>query len=140
PRSWIWLQAHFTDHPQSSIFLSLAEVPVLGITIKGFIACLLLEGRTHVFATYTGASCRASQDGTVVRLTLRQGGRRLDVAVDRGNARFIRCLAPTAGQMQPRDDESLDARVTATLKERGVTVAALRSERCALEVSNYFKE
>ena len=140
PRSWIWLQSHFTVVPQSSVFLSLADVPALGVTFKGFIACLLLVGRPYVFATYNGASCRAEQHGRMVEITLRKGKHRLVLAVDRANASYIRCLAPTGGQLQPRDDESLDAVITAELYERGSLVAKLRSARGALEVANYFKE
>jgi tocopherol cyclase len=140
PRAWIWLQSVFTDAPHSSVFLSLAEVPLGKLVFKGFLACVLFQGTPYVFATYTGATCRAAQDGGLVRIVLKSIRHRAVLTIDRSTAGSIRCLAPTGGQMQPRDDESLDASVTVELNQGKKLVARLASGRCALEVVNYFHE
>jgi hypothetical protein len=140
PRSWIWLQSVFTDAPQSSVFLSLAEVPLGKLVFKGFLACILFQGTPRVFATYTGASCSASRDGGLVRIELASLRHRVVLTIDRSRASYIKCLAPTSGQMQPRDDESLDASISVELYRGKDLVTRLSSDRCALEVVNYFRE
>jgi tocopherol cyclase len=140
PRAWIWLQSVFTDAPQSSVFLSLAEVPLGKLVFKGFLACVLFQGRPYVFATYTGATCHAAQDGGLVRIVLKSIRHRAVLTIDRSQASYIKCLAPTSGQMQPRDDESLDASISVELYRGKDLVTRLSSDRCALEVVNYFRE
>jgi len=140
PRSWIWLQSVFPDAPQSSVFLSLAEVPLGKLVFKGFLACVLFQGTPRVFATYTGASCRASRDGGLVRIELAGFRSRAVLTIDRSQASYIKCLAPTSGQMQPRDDESLDASISVELYRGENLIARLFSDRCALEVVNFFRE
>eukprot|EP01105_Mastigella_eilhardi_P014641 TRINITY_DN332_c3_g1_i1.p1 TRINITY_DN332_c3_g1~~TRINITY_DN332_c3_g1_i1.p1 ORF type:complete len:258 (-),score=60.11 TRINITY_DN332_c3_g1_i1:49-822(-) len=53
PQNWIWTQSHFTStQPTSSLFLSVAGVPLMGLTMPGFICGFLHEGTLHTFATY----------------------------------------------------------------------------------------
>lgn len=56
PRAWIWTQTNLFGHRRASFMLSVATVPWLGFSFRGFLGFLLVEREFTAFATWTGAS------------------------------------------------------------------------------------
>ena len=55
PSAWIWMQTNHFEQDGVSLMLSVAKIPWLGNSFTGFLCVLLLDGKIHRFATYTGA-------------------------------------------------------------------------------------
>jgi hypothetical protein len=53
PSQYVWLQSnHFVNNPKTSFMFSYATIPFMGLSFKGLIANLLLNGKEYRFATY----------------------------------------------------------------------------------------
>ncbi len=56
PRAWVWGQSNHFDHPGTSITISVATIPWLRTSFRGFIIGLWHDRKLYRFATYTGAT------------------------------------------------------------------------------------
>lgn len=142
PSSWIWTQCnHFADtdgHERQGVSLSLsvARIPWLGSSFTGHIAGLLIDGRLHRFATYTGSRLTRIETGDgSAQVTLEDRHLRLHVEVDGAGTGSLK--APAQGAMTARADEALDARVQMTLSTRdGETLFSGTGEQAGVEIMN----
>ena len=55
PKEYIWTQCHFNN---SSLMLSVADIPFFGFHFIGIIGVILLNGKEHRIATYLGAKVK----------------------------------------------------------------------------------
>jgi hypothetical protein len=115
PSSWIWAQSNHFDRPGTSLTLSVAKIPWMTGAFVGSIAGLLIDGRLHRFATYTGARLTCIETGTnEARLALTDRREALDIHARGCSALILK--APVLGAMEGRDAESLGGTVEVTLR------------------------
>jgi hypothetical protein len=120
PAAWIWGQTNHFDRPQTSLTVSIARIPWVGVDFNGFIVGFLLEGKLYRFATYTGARIRqVHADDQTVTVVLTRGALRLELHARRASGGYL--AAPVLGVMEGRVNESMSSEVTVTLR-RGKTL------------------
>ncbi|KAL9185745.1 hypothetical protein ACHAXT_003522 [Thalassiosira profunda] len=120
PSLWIWLQTNsFRSTPGTSLFVSVARIPLFGMEFPGFTAAVWHDGTLIPFATWSGArfeELRVSDEE--LYLSLRSGRRkgkltyRMEIAVDRRNVPEALLYAPVNfTRMAPFVKEALQAKV-----------------------------
>ena len=103
PRRYLWTQCSWE---RDGVMLSVAEVPLWGLTITGCIGLVWLEGQLYRLATYRGARVVQVEEHCA---EVRQGRLRLKVtALDRQSQPL---LAPHQGGMARTIHESLTSTV-----------------------------
>lgn len=55
PKNYSWVQCNHFIHADTSLFFSVAHIPFLGTSFKGFICNVRIQGKEYRFATYNGA-------------------------------------------------------------------------------------
>jgi tocopherol cyclase len=119
PSAWVWMQTNHFCRLGTSLTASVAVIPWLGTSFRGFIAGLWHEGRLYRFATYSGARLeRLAIAGETVELALRgrqRGGQicRLEIHAHRAHAGVLQ--GPSRADMGVRVPESLQSMVAARL-------------------------
>jgi tocopherol cyclase len=116
PSSWVWAQSNHFDRLGVSVTVSVAKVPWMTGAFVGNIAGLLLDGKLHRFATYTGAKlvCIETAANTA-HLILRDRREELEVVIRGCEALILK--SPVLGAMEGRDAESLGGTIEVTLRE-----------------------
>jgi hypothetical protein len=118
PDAWIWMQTNHFDQPGTSLTASVATIPWLGISFRGFIIGLWHEGALHRFATYTGAQIeRLTIEEDEVDAAIVDRYHRLEITA-RGAAGGV-LRGPTGADMAGRVPESLRATVMVRLSALG---------------------
>jgi hypothetical protein len=139
PSSWVWLQSNHFGRPGVSVTCSVAKIPWFRGSFVGHIAGLLLDGRLHRFATYTGAVLAAVETSPGgAHIVLRDA--REELTVEAEGAAIGALKAPVLGAMEGRADEALGATVHVRLRElrggRPVVVFEGSGAHAGLEVMN----
>ena len=118
PAAWVWLQTNrFEGAEGVSLTASIARIPWLGASFPGFIVGLLVDGRLHRFATYTGARTEVLEVGGTdrVRWVMRGDGLRLTLEAEQGPPLTI--VGPSPTGMVRQVGESLSGTVRVTLAD-----------------------
>ena len=108
PSGYIWFQSNHFETPGVCLTASIAMIPWLGRSFRGFIIGLWLDGKLYRFATYTGARTEhlALQDNRV-EWVISDRRYRLELQVLQAEGGLI--YGPTHHDMGKRVDETLDA-------------------------------
>lgn len=115
PSSWVWAQSNHFDRTGVSVTVSVARVPWMSSAFVGNIAGLLLDGRLHRFATYTGAKLTCIETGgNEAHITLADRHEELEMHVRGDDALVLK--APVLGEMEGRAAESLGGTVDVALR------------------------
>lgn len=120
PSSWIWSQsAHFTD-PRASAMVSVATVPLLGSSFRGFIFALDCSAGFFRLATWSGARIASlSLSGDGAEILIRQGSLEAAIGLGAGKGRIEPLIFPAdKGLMSGQIKESLDAELSISLRRR----------------------
>lgn len=135
PSAYIWMQSNHFAEPDVSLMASVARVPLLGMTLRGFIIALSRNGRLTVFSTYNGAQIdHLSFDEKTVKLVACKGNQRLEIEAQRAEGGII--LGPTTEDgMAKRVDETLDARLHIRLTRGSDLLYAGTGRHAGLEVN-----
>ncbi len=138
PSAWIWMQTNHFARPHTSLTASIATIPWLRSSFRGFIVGLWADGLLYRFATYTGAEVESLEvDDDTVRWYIRDRTYRLEIAASRASAGLLR--GPNVSAMGMRVPETLSAAVEVRLSrgDPGREVVILHDVgRCAgLEVA-----
>ena len=143
PSAWVWMQTNNFVQPNTSLTASIATIPWLGSSFRGFIVGLWADGLLYRFATYTGAEVESLEinDARVI-WRIRDRSYHLELVASRASAGFLR--GPTVSDMGVRVPETLSATVEIRLSRRrpGQEVVILHDVgRCAgLEVAGNLEE
>lgn len=121
PSSWVWMQSnHFAD-ADVSFMCSIAKVPWIGYSFRGFLGFLMIGEKVYRFATYTGARLEDLRlEGERVTFRIRDRHWTLEVTAKRSRTGLLQ--APVAGAMDRRIAESVDAEIAIRLLDRKGTV------------------
>lgn len=115
PAAWIWLQSNHFAGIDACITASVAIIPWLGHTFRGFIVGLWLDGKLHRFATYSGSRIESLEiHDDHVNWVLRNRQSRLFIKAYRVEGGFLR--GPTRQDMGQRVLETLNAKVQLRLE------------------------
>jgi tocopherol cyclase len=117
PAGYIWFQSNHFDTRGTCLTASIAMIPWLGRSFRGFIAGLWLDGKLYRFATYTGARTeRLALQDNKVDWVISDRRCRLEVQVLQAEGGLI--YGPTRHDMGKRVDETLDASLHVRLCNR----------------------
>lgn len=134
PKSYTWIQSNHFSNPTLSLFLSVAHIPFMFWSFKGFICNLIIDDKEYRFATYNGAKIvHELIENHKVTYTLKHKGLLLDITaqiVDQGAL-----IAPKNGLMKNTIKEGLMGTVTIKLyNQNGKTVAIDKGTSAGVEI------
>lgn len=114
PKAWIWLQSNTFTNINSSLMLSVADIPWLGKSFTGFLGFFYTNNRVYRFATYANSELNIlpSTDNTLT-IEIQNTKERFVLEIKNGNAGILK--APVAGSMDRRIAESVDAKLKITM-------------------------
>ncbi len=117
PSAWIWLQTNHFDEGTVSLTASIAMIPWLRQSFRGFIVGLWWAGTLYRFATYTGAVTEhLAVTSDHVHWVLGDRLYRLELQAQRSQATDLR--GPTIEAMDRRVPETLTGTVAVQLTAR----------------------
>lgn len=117
PDAWVWTQTNHFGQGSTSLTASIATIPWLWTSFRGFLIGLWHRGRLYRFATYTGARIeKLTVDQGAATVVVADGEHRLSVSAEGGSGGVLR--GPTGRDMLGRVPETLDARVFVRLAAR----------------------
>ena len=118
PAGYAWMHSnHFEGCPTASLVASVAIIPWLRASFRGFIVGLHLDGRLHAWATYNGSRERLLDiDEQHVRWELIGPSGRLRLVAERVRGGLLH--APVRTRMHERVEETLDARILVEFADR----------------------
>ena len=125
PQAWIWGQSNHFEQPGTSVTISVATIPWLGKSFRGFIIGLWHERQLYRFTKYNGAkitSLRLTDEHVILHTVNRT--HRLELEAARSEGGLLH--APYRSEMLQRVTESLTATIAVKLIE-------LKSERVIFE-------
>ncbi len=105
PKKYVWIQCGNFTKESTSLFFSVATVPVLSINLEGFICNLLLNGRQYRFAKYTGAKLNMVVRDDSVKILLQDRKYILKIEAYPKDSKEL--FAPVNGEMTHKIKESL---------------------------------
>lgn len=114
PQAWVWGQSNHFERVGTSITVSVATIPWLRTSFRGFIIGLWHDRKLYRFATYTGAkitSLRLTDTHVVLRVEDKR--HRLEVDAARSEGGLLH--APYRTDMLQRVTESLTANIAVKL-------------------------
>ena len=110
PEAYIWMQSNHFAKDGISLTASIAKIPWLRRSFRGFIIGLLWEGRLYRFTTYTGASLKpVSIRENVILFTVKDKKYELRVKAKTGSQGQLH--APYDDRMIQRVSESLNSEI-----------------------------
>ena len=141
PAAWIWFQSnHFESSavrtPEAAcLTASVAIIPWLGNSFRGFIIGLWEEGMLYRFASYTGARIESLElTDERIHWVVRDDRYRLEMEALQAHGGLI--YGPSRHDMGKRVDETLDATVEVRLTRRsGEIIFAGKGRHAGLEVN-----
>ncbi len=117
PAGYVWMHSnHLADAPEASLVASVAIIPWLRSSFRGFIVGLRLGRRLHSWATYNGAKERALEiDDSHVCWSLEGPSGLLELSAERIRGGLLH--APVRTRMHERVEETLDATLRVKLTD-----------------------
>jgi len=111
PAGYVWLHSnHLDGEPDASLIASVAIIPWLRSSFRGFIVGLRIRGRLHTWSTYNGSrEHRLDIDESHVRWSLSGPSGLLELSAERVRGGLLH--APIRTRMHERVEETLDATV-----------------------------
>lgn len=116
PQAWIWGQSNHFEQPGTSITISVATIPWLSNSFRGFIIGLWHNQQLYRFTKYNGAritGLRLTDSHVLLRVENKQHGLEIEAARSEGGLLH----APYRSEMLQRVTESLTATITVKLIE-----------------------
>lgn len=110
PGAYIWLQSNHFEKSGISVMVSVAKIPWLSGSFRGFLAGFLVDGKLYRFTTYSGARLDELEiTESQVRLAFSDKTHLLKIQATRPEGAVLH--APYANQMLRRVSETLAATV-----------------------------
>jgi tocopherol cyclase len=134
PSGYVWTQSNHFERPGICVTASVARIPWLTGSFRGFLVGFLLDGELHRFTTYTGAEIeRLVIDDTHLRLCIRNRTHRLEVEARKADGAVLH--APYERKMIERVAETMTSEVDVRFSEvdGGAEVFAGRGGHACLE-------
>lgn len=111
PSAYIWMQCNHFDHPGICITASIANIPWLRGSFRGFIIGFLYQGKLYRFATYTKADIKNLQvNDSKVNFIAFDKNYFLKITAERSGGGMLH--APYEMEMQNRVSQSLTGKIS----------------------------
>lgn len=119
PAGYVWMHSnHFVQDPGASLIASVAIIPWIRTSFRGFIIGLKHSGRLHQWATYNRSRERTlTIDDSHVHWVIDGPDGRLELSAERVRGGLLH--APLRTAMHQRVEETLDARITTVHRAPG---------------------
>jgi tocopherol cyclase len=115
PAAWVWFQSNHFKNKLACITASVAIIPWIGSSFKGFIVGFWQDGKLHRFTTYLNSKIESLEiSDTQVTWVLRNRTHRLQVNAFRAEGGLLR--GPTHLDMGKRVIETLNASIQVKLE------------------------
>ena len=139
PNSWIWMQTNHFEQENVCLMASVARIPWLGSSFIGFLGGILVDGKVHRFATYTGAKqIKSTVTDDEVELILGNKKKKLHIKAQKGKVGEL--IFPISGKMTGKLNESIDATVEVELIEKDKVLYSGKGRNMGLEIGGEYKE
>jgi hypothetical protein len=133
PYAWVWMQTNNFDQPHTSLTVSVAMIPFMGLRFKGVIIGLLHQEHLHTFTTYNFSRIRSFQTSeNSVSLEVTRGAWRLRLDGERVGGAILQ--APVSTGMNRRIMESLNAWVRVRLWKKDTLILDDIGQRAGMEI------
>lgn len=117
PSSWIWMQSNHFSNPNSSIMLSIADIPWMGKSFTGFLGFFYHDHKIHHFATYRRTKLHLEiADSNTVNIKIENRKNTFLLTARSNNAGMLK--APAEGSMDRRIAESIDGVLKVIMLDR----------------------
>lgn len=118
PISYVWLQSnHFNSEETICVTGSVARIPWLGTSFKGFIFGLYYKNQLHRFTTYNSTKLDLLNiSDSIIEIKLRSKTHTLEISAERRNP-GKKLFAPFEGDMVERVVENLDGIIHLTFAD-----------------------
>jgi tocopherol cyclase len=141
PQAWIWSQSNHFERAGTCLSVSVATIPWLGSSFRGFIIGLWHDRQLYRFATYTGAKIKSLRlTDTRVKLRVADKRHQLDIEASRSEGGLLH--APYRTEMLQRITESLTATIEVRLIDRrsGREIFSGPGRHAGLEINGEIKQ
>ena len=134
PKSYLWIQSNHFDGTDAAFMCSVADIPFLGRSFKGFICNFNLGGKEYRFASYNGSKLEVIEFSNVsARLILRRRNLVLKIDATLEMGAFLK--APLLGEMTKQVKEGLFGIVALTLENsKGEILFNGFGKHCGIEL------
>ncbi|HHT97199.1 MAG TPA: hypothetical protein GXZ90_04810 [Clostridiales bacterium] len=134
PKSWIWLQSNHFKNNDVSVMFSVADIPFMGRTFKGFISFIRIKEIVYIFATYTNAKLQIYNINTETpKILLIDKKYKLEIDINKISGGILK--APDKGLMKRNIKESLNAIIQVKLSDHtGFTIFEGSGTNTGLEI------
>lgn len=110
PKGWVWIQSNTFKKTQASFMFSCARVPLFSYSFQGFLSTFHYNGKTILFATYTGAKVKDMEyREDYIKFSIINREYRLEVEGRTKNNGLL--VAPMNGNMNRPIHESLNGEI-----------------------------
>lgn len=124
PSAYVWMQSNHFSTPGVSLMASVANIPWLRSSFRGFIIGLWMNDRLLRFTTYTGAVLeKCSIDDQRVHIVVSDKKYRLDIKCERTHGAILH--APYDLTMTPKVSETLGSKIALKLYKKSSTTEKL---------------
>lgn len=115
PKEYMWIQSNNFKDPTTSLFFSVANVPLMKLNLEGFICNLVMQGKEYRFATYNRSKMTIQRlSSTEIKIILENKNARLTI-VARPD-KFGELTAPQNGVMGKKVKEGFSDHLHITLE------------------------
>jgi tocopherol cyclase len=118
PKEYVWIQTNHFKEFGNSLMVSVAHIPFLGLSFKGFLVNFHCQGKEYRFATYNNS--KIIKEDTLsnqrVELHFKRGKKRLEIVATSTNQASL--AAPKNGSMDHAIKEGLSGEVVVRLYEQ----------------------
>lgn len=133
PKSYVWCQANCFKNSNSSIFLSIANIPFKKFSFLGFICVANINGKEYRFTTYNGSKIEKlviNKDSISIILKRNFSRIFLNATMNRS----FNLKSPKFGEMKNTILESIDSSITIKLEQKNHIIFSETSSNCGLEI------
>ena len=134
PTEYVWIQTNHFETPGTSLMASVARIPFLGLTFKGFLVNFVHAGKEYRFATYNASKARkTSETARTVTFSFRKG--KLELTLTARSEHAASLPAPKNGAMDHAIKEGLSGSVEVCLRDHGITLFEGVGSHAGIEIA-----
>jgi len=117
PSTWIWMQSNHFSSTNSSLMLSIADIPWMGKSFTGFLGFFYHDNKIHHFATYRHTKLQLEAiDSNTLKIKIKNRKNTFILNARSNNSGMLK--APAEGSMDRRIPESIDAILNITMLDK----------------------
>lgn len=136
PREWIWLQGNSFKDIENSMMLSIAHIPWLGKSFRGFLGFLKIGEKVEYFSTYNFSKLKkVDLRGNRLYIKIKKRSLLLEIEIELNRSQDL--IAPTMGIMDRTIKESIDSVARVKLFRKDSLIYEGVSGQSGLEITTH---